>query len=66
MNNFIKVLVCIILLGVIGVGSWLVYDKVYLPNHNNDTQQEQEATGDDSEIHVDYITPIVVEEGGAE
>ena len=31
MNNFIKTLVCVILLGVIAGGGWLLYDKVVNP-----------------------------------
>ena len=70
MNNFIKTLVCVILLGVIAGGGWLLYDKVVKPNIKadkvEDTQKEETT---DKAPALDNIEQIVIDtikaEGGA-
>lgn len=70
MNNFIKTLVCVILLGVIAGGGWLLYDKVVKPNINTDKVEDtkQEETTDKAPA-IDNIEQIVIDtinaEGGA-
>ena len=70
MNNFIKTLVCVILLGVIAGGGWLLYDKVVKPNINTDKVEDtkQEETTDKAPA-IENIAQIVIDtinaEGGA-
>ena len=70
MNNFIKTLVCVILLGVIAGGGWLLYDKVVKPNINTDKVEDtkQEETTDKAPA-IENIEQIVIDtinaEGGA-
>ncbi|MBQ8749873.1 MAG: hypothetical protein IJZ29_05345 [Clostridia bacterium] len=65
MDNFIKVLLCVILLGIIVVGAYFIYDGIadHIAQQAEIQQEQQEQEESAGEVNTDSIQQIVV--GGA-
>ena len=65
MNNFIKVLVSLILLGVIGVGGYFGYTAIKNSvDTKEDTKQEQVQDEEKDNVNIDNIDKIVIDVEG--